>query len=481
MSPLVIRADASSQRGTGHVMRMLALAQAWRRRGGDVIFLTAECPQPLADRIIAEEFTHRLIKCQNPGDSEDASATIEVASDWLILDGYHFTSDYQSRCRKAELKILCVDDFGHCVYWDCDILLNQNLGAIPYPNAPATSLFGIPFALLRQEFLNHPRATEPWSRLKKLLITLGGSDPPNGTGHALKLLSALDCTELEIRVIIGPSNPHHDTLKALKFPFKVQWRESVTDMPTEYAWADGVISAGGSSCWEWLYFGLPGAVITIADNQEPVVKELKNEAAAFCPGWPADWTDSTSLSRWIENPADFINREHVSSLVDGRGADRVAAHLDGTGCLIRTTDPVLDRQFTFDLVNAPSVRFAGYATDRIPWDDHCAWLQRHNQSPDSILFIIETTNQEPVGSLRFHRLKDSWEIGIALAATARGKGFADHGLRLGMNELSLLRGIHHFTATIRPSYTPSKNLFTRLGFCRETSDDEREIWTFENL
>lgn len=475
MSPLVIRADASSQMGTGHVMRMIALAQAWRRRSGEVIFITAECLKPLVDRIIAEGFTHRQLST----DSDDASATIEIATDWLILDGYHFDTRYQSRCHEAGLNLLCVDDYGHCENWDCDILLNQNLGASASHNAPAPSLFGISYALLRQEFLNHSRTIKPWSRIKKILITLGGSDPPNGTGHVLKLLSSIDRRGLQIRVIIGALNPHREALKSLDLPFEVEWRESVTDMPTEYGWADGIISAGGSSCWEWLYFGLPGVVITIAENQESVVSEIKKEAVALCPGWPSEWTDSTSLSRWIENPSEFVNQRRVASLIDARGADRVIANIDGTECLIRSTDPFFDRQFTFDLVNDPSVRSAGYATEEISWDNHCDWLQRHHQSSNSHLFIIESSQQESVGSLRFHLVDDSWEIGIALTSSARGKGYADHGVRLGITELSTLHNIHHFFATIRPANAASKNLFTRLGFCLESIEDDREIWTFK--
>jgi UDP-2,4-diacetamido-2,4,6-trideoxy-beta-L-altropyranose hydrolase len=38
---LVIRADAAPRLGTGHVLRCLALAQAWRRSGGEAVFA---CP-----------------------------------------------------------------------------------------------------------------------------------------------------------------------------------------------------------------------------------------------------------------------------------------------------------------------------------------------------------------------------------------------------------------------------------------------------
>ena len=38
---LVYRADASERIGTGHVMRGIALAQAWQEAGGEALFVLA--------------------------------------------------------------------------------------------------------------------------------------------------------------------------------------------------------------------------------------------------------------------------------------------------------------------------------------------------------------------------------------------------------------------------------------------------------
>jgi UDP-2,4-diacetamido-2,4,6-trideoxy-beta-L-altropyranose hydrolase len=53
---LVIRADANPHIGTGHVMRCLALAQAWQAQGGEVIFVTACSSDPMRRRLSEEGF-----------------------------------------------------------------------------------------------------------------------------------------------------------------------------------------------------------------------------------------------------------------------------------------------------------------------------------------------------------------------------------------------------------------------------------------
>jgi spore coat polysaccharide biosynthesis predicted glycosyltransferase SpsG len=51
MPTLLIRADASVQIGTGHIMRMIALGQEWQARGGEVVFACAEVTPAMRERL----------------------------------------------------------------------------------------------------------------------------------------------------------------------------------------------------------------------------------------------------------------------------------------------------------------------------------------------------------------------------------------------------------------------------------------------
>src|SRR6266480_456095 len=51
---LMIRADANVHIATGHVMRCLALAQAWKDKGGEAVFVMAESTPAVEKRLKAE-------------------------------------------------------------------------------------------------------------------------------------------------------------------------------------------------------------------------------------------------------------------------------------------------------------------------------------------------------------------------------------------------------------------------------------------
>ena len=74
---LAIRADSTTQIGAGHIMRCIALAQAWQDLGGKVTFLSHCESETLKERIQTEGFGFIALDHVCP-DSSDLKHTLET-------------------------------------------------------------------------------------------------------------------------------------------------------------------------------------------------------------------------------------------------------------------------------------------------------------------------------------------------------------------------------------------------------------------
>jgi UDP-2,4-diacetamido-2,4,6-trideoxy-beta-L-altropyranose hydrolase len=341
LSHLLIRADANSEIGSGHVMRMIALSQAYKDRGGQITFVCTSCPKTVADRLQKEQFQLETLQSVEPGSSIDAQETIKLGKAlkcrWIVADGYQFSITFQRSIQKAGFKLLIVDDHGYSNEWAADAILNQNIFAQDRSYESETKncrkLLGMEYSMLRREFIKHSRnkeIDEP-KEIRKVLITLGGGDPSNATGKIIQALNKINTSILSIRIILGASNRNKNTIQNLihMSPHSLQLFENVDDMPMLYQWADGVISAGGSTCWEWMYYGIPSCAVAIADNQLPIVEKLAAEKQLTYLGWHESLNPqicAEKIKLWLQKPTI----PNQSNALDGRGANRVAAMLDGS-------------------------------------------------------------------------------------------------------------------------------------------------------
>ena len=75
LGTLLIRADAGLERGTGHMMRCVALAQAWQDEGGEVVFLSRGLSSHLESRLRSEHFKYIPLIAE-PASREDAEETV---------------------------------------------------------------------------------------------------------------------------------------------------------------------------------------------------------------------------------------------------------------------------------------------------------------------------------------------------------------------------------------------------------------------
>jgi len=341
---LFIRADATTAIGVGHIMRCIALAQAWQQARGEVTFLSHCENEELRRRILWEGFG--LISVDHPGSGlENLKQIINLLQNsrrdgdniWVVLDGYGFGPEYQESIREAGNRLMVIDDHNHLPHYHADVLLNQNLNAdqLIYSCGPYTRLLlGTRYGLLRSEFLSWIDYKREIPKVAyKLLITLGGADPNNQTLTVVRAIQQLELERLETIVLIGPVNPHMQVLQSVinqsKFP--IQLISNPDNIPELMAWADLAISASGSTAMEMLFMGLPALVIILAENQKTVAEALAHEGIAVNLGWYHDLSAAQIARKMTEMVEATDVRSEMSQrgrhLVDGKGAQRVLAKL----------------------------------------------------------------------------------------------------------------------------------------------------------
>lgn len=307
---IVFRADASIQIGTGHVMRCLTLADELTRQGHQCQFICREHKGHLGDLIASKGYEVHLLPCargteQQPAVitdnahadwlgatwQQDADQALEVLpsqeTDWLVVDHYALDARWERQVAKAVDRIMVIDDLADR-HHECSLLLDQNLGRAEsdYDQLvpkDCVRLIGPEYALLRPEFaqlreLSLQRRKQP--ELKRILISLGGVDQTNATGHVLGALAKTPLpVDTDLDIIMGASAPYLEEVRqqAEELPFKATVNVNVNDMAERMCLADLSIGAAGSTSWERCCLGLPSIIVILAGNQRLIGEALERE------------------------------------------------------------------------------------------------------------------------------------------------------------------------------------------------------------
>lgn len=470
---ILIRADASVSAGTGHVMRCLALAQAWQDRGGVAIFAMVEWTPGVVERLSNERFSIEFVHAET-GSNQDAARSMELArrhgAKWVVLDGYSFGPDFQQALGTDGVRLLCVDD-NAAAPSIAGLILNQNLHAREalYPNrSHKTELLPGPrYALIRREFAScKTPAREIPSFARRILVTMGGSDPQNLTARVIEALSRLSVRGLEVKVVVGGSNPRFAELTRLaRVP--IQFVHEARKMGELMQWADLAVASAGSTCWEICMLGLPAILIDAAENQLPLARELqRGKIARHIP-----FADATAAKIAGEIHGLMLSageRSEMSrlgpELVDGKGASRVVTAMRSRDFRVRRAEQG-DSRLLWEWANDPLVREASFSPEHISWDEHCHWFAEKGRDPRETILICEDDLRNSIGTVRFHETSPyDVEVGVTIAPEHRGQNYAPYVLRLALDyllEASTAVRVHAF---IKKSNAPSVRSFERVGF-----------------
>ncbi len=335
--PVIVRADASTQIGIGHVMRCLALGQAWRDTRGEAIFAMAMGSPAIESRLTSEDIDIFPVSAR-VGSAEDAMQTADLAqqkgASWVAVDGYLFDPAYQRIIKDSGLNLLLIDDNGHAAHYYADVVLNQNIDANKGMYMKRESythlLLGTRYVLLRREFLTWRGWKRQTPRVaRNVLVTMGGSDPDNVTSVVMQALPHIGVPGMQAVVLAGPGNPHYGELKTaiadLSPPIRLEF-EGV-NMPELMKWADVAITAGGITCWELAFMQVPALIVVTADNQWSAAHGLDSKGVFRLLGQDVDVSERelvTELGGLMRNaPLRVKMSAKGCRLVDGRGAERL--------------------------------------------------------------------------------------------------------------------------------------------------------------
>ncbi len=487
-SSLLLRADATPQIGTGHIMRCIALAQASQSFGMVPHFASARITDALINRLQAERFQLHQLKVR-PGGPDDVASTIALArsldADWLVLDGYHFDVSFQQAAKTNHLPLLVIDDYGQNPACLSDFVLNQNGYATETmysQHEPGTRLLlGTRFTLLRKEFWKWRGWQRPAGNVKRrVLVTMGGSDPDNVT---VQVLQALQGQEIEISLIVGGSNPHVDVIQDFirQQALPVRLLHDVANMPELMEATDVAVSAAGSTCWELAFMGVPQLLLPLANNQTFNAIWMTTQGIGLSVDVPCELTKV-----YIQNALEVLFARHAAivpkaqTIVDGYGADRVLMHLRGDKLRLRKAT-LHDSRDIWELANDTTVRATSFSMEQISWETHSRWFQQKITSSDCCLFLAFDPEDKFAGQVRFDMQADgSVVIGVSLKAEYRGKGLGSAMLILAVERFQAANGERIIHAYIKEQNSVSLRAFARAGFT-ECGTEIVEGYTVKHL
>jgi len=314
---IFIRADATLETGTGHVMRCAALGARMMAHGARVHFVCVDLPEPLADGLRNRGFELTILPSSEVADGyADLVKTTEVVrqagpADLLIVDHYRLDRAWESGMRPYTKRILVIDDLADRDH-DCDLLLDQNLREDAQnrynQRVPAGTLqfIGPRYALLRTEFDQQGLDRVRDGNIKQLLVFFGGSDPGNQTIKVIAALRALGSSAPESIFVLGAINACRDMIhrSAADLP-KLRILDTTERMSMLIAQADLAIGTCGIAAWERCALGLPSLVVVTAENQREDAEILHRLGAAEYLG-DADEVNAeiweSALRRAINDP-----------------------------------------------------------------------------------------------------------------------------------------------------------------------------------
>jgi UDP-2,4-diacetamido-2,4,6-trideoxy-beta-L-altropyranose hydrolase len=284
MKEVIIRTDASTTIGSGHVMRCLTIAKKLDQSGFRVRFWMMDVPGNLIHYIQSQGF---------------ANLQAPDYADLYIVDHYGIDKTWERDHRRYTKHMMVIDDLANREH-ACDVLLDPNIvpvfqtrynGLVP---EHCKQLLGPQYLIMRDEFIAARQNLRVRSgQVDRLMIFMGGTDPTLETLKVLKALGTAETRFKDIDVVVGDGNAHKEEIRSTCETRGYHYHCQINYMAQLMQQADFLIGAGGSTAWERCYVGLPSSSTMVAQNQVAGTVYASQLGAVWNLGWHADVTTRT--------------------------------------------------------------------------------------------------------------------------------------------------------------------------------------------
>lgn len=288
---ILFRADGNSKIGTGHIMRCLSIADAFKTNGESSVFLVADASmkQLIEGRGYSVCVFNTLYEKMN----DDLEKTIEAIQKYdtkaLFVDSYYVTYDYLNKLKDI-VKLVYIDDLASFAY-PVDVLINYNIygDSVDYKSLYSKQNTALPLLLLGTKYV--PLRTEFANvlpiKIKKevsdVLISTGGADPIHLAVELIRTIKNRKKTNgITYHFIIGAMNKDRTEIEKLSVDMdNIKLHYNVTDMKSLICSCDIAVSAAGSTLYEICVCGVPLITYVLADNQIPGATAFERNGLAI--------------------------------------------------------------------------------------------------------------------------------------------------------------------------------------------------------
>ena len=262
----VLRADASSSIGVGHVMRSLSLGEALLDEGFGVELVSFELAPSLQSLATSCGVEVVELSCA-PRSSEDAQFVLERNANLVVVDGYEFSREFFAVLETSSTPFAVIDDNAETSAQSPSAVINQNphASASMYAHLQGNPklLLGLQYAMVRKEVCE-VAAMNLQSCEGEVFVAMGGAD---FLGLTAPIVEALAETGLQIRVAVGHANTQRAHIQKLADQLGNVTLIEQQDYVSSLASAHVAVLAAGSSLWEACAVGTPSIGLVVAENQ----------------------------------------------------------------------------------------------------------------------------------------------------------------------------------------------------------------------